>query len=79
MNFFRRIFSSTFFAYLLSISAVYAKPIEDVFSEMLAIRETDPAGFWAMVCSIGLLFSLAFGLMALTMGYYVKHWFSKKK
>lgn len=65
-------------AYVCSISAVYAKPIEDIFNEMLALRETDPGGFWAMVTSVGLLFALAFGLMALTMGYYVRHWFKRK-
>ncbi len=64
--------------YACSISAAYAKPIEDIFNEMLALRETDPAGFWAMVSSVGLLFALAFGLMALTMGYYVRHWFKRK-
>ncbi|MCC7531006.1 MAG: hypothetical protein IT342_20980 [Candidatus Melainabacteria bacterium] len=65
-------------AYACSICAAYAKPIEDVFSEMLALRETEPAGFWAMVSSVGLLFALAFGLMALTMRYYVRHWFKRK-
>lgn len=71
-------FFSALIAYICSTSAAYAKPIEDVFSEMLALRSTDPAGFWAMVCCIGLLFSLALGLMALTMGYYLKHWFKRK-
>ncbi len=65
-------------AYVCSISTAYAKPIEDVFNEMLALRETEPAGFWAMVSSVGLLFALAFGLMALTLGYYVRHWFKRK-
>lgn len=65
-------------AYTCCISAVYAKPIEDVFNEMLALRETEPAGFWAMVSCIVLLFALAFGLMIMTMGYYVRHWTKKK-
>ncbi|HIA55707.1 MAG TPA: hypothetical protein EYN91_27090 [Candidatus Melainabacteria bacterium] len=72
------LFPSLVFAYVCSISAVYAKSLEDIFSEMLALRTTDPAGFWAMVSCIGLLFALAFGLMALTMGYYVKHWTKRK-
>ena len=64
--------------YFYCASAVYAKPIEDVFNEMLALRETEPAGFWAMVSCIVLLFGLAFGLMFLTMGYYVRNWTKKK-
>jgi len=64
--------------YICSIPVVYAKALEDIFTEMLALRTTEPAGFWAMVCCIGLLFSLAFGLMALTMGYYVRHWTKRK-
>jgi hypothetical protein len=69
-----------FFAasYIYSISAAYSKSLEDIFAEMLALRTTEPAGFWAMVCCIGLLFSLAFGLMALTMGYYVRNWTKRK-
>lgn len=78
MSVLKRFVPSTAMAYVYSISAVYAKPIEDIFSEMLALRETDPAGFWSMVVSIGLLFTLAFGLMALTLGYYVRHWFKRK-
>jgi hypothetical protein len=78
MSALKRFGPATLMAYVCSISAVYAKPIEDIFAEMLALRETDPAGFWAMVSSIGLLFALAFGLMALTMGYYVRHWFKRK-
>ncbi|MCC6978962.1 MAG: hypothetical protein IT343_11620 [Candidatus Melainabacteria bacterium] len=65
-------------SYFHCISAAYAKPIEDVFNEMLALRETEPAGFWAMVACIALLFGLAFGLMLITMGYYVRHWAKKK-
>ncbi len=71
-------FPSFVVAYVCSISAVYAKPLEDIFAEMLALRETDPAGFWAMISCIGLLFTLAFGLMALTMGYYIRHWLKRK-
>ena len=58
--------------------AAHAKSIEDVFTDYLAIRETDPAGFWAMVVSISLLFFLAFGLMFLTLSYYFKPPFKKK-
>lgn len=64
--------------YICSISTAYSKSLEDIFTEMLALRTTEPAGFWAMVCCIGLLFSLAFGLMALTMGYYVRNWTKRK-
>ena len=62
----------------VSTIAVHAKSIEDVFTDYLAIRETDPAGFWAMVVSISLLFALAFGLMILTLSYYFKPPFKKK-
>jgi hypothetical protein len=78
MNALKRFVPATIVAYAYSISIAYAKPIEDIFNEMLALRVTDPAGFWAMVSSVGLLFALAFGLMALTMGYYVRHWFKRK-
>ena len=78
MSALKRVVPAIAVAYICSISTAYTKPIEDIFSEMLALRETDPAGFWAMVSSIGLLFTLAFGLMALTMGYYVRHWFKRK-
>lgn len=78
MNRLKLSFPSFVFAYVCSISAVYAKPLEDIFAEMLALRETEPAGFWAMISCIGLLFALAFGLMALTMGYYVRHWLKRK-
>lgn len=56
-----------------------AKAIEEVFSEMLALRESDPSGFTIMVVSITLIFSLAFALMFATMGYYVKHYLRKRK
>lgn len=78
MNAINRFLPALIVAYLCSISTVYAKPIEDIFNEMLSLKDTEPGGFWAMVISIGLLFALAFGLMALTMGYYVKHWFKRK-
>ncbi|MBA3995171.1 MAG: hypothetical protein C0469_16755 [Cyanobacteria bacterium DS2.3.42] len=78
MNVFNRYLPALIVAYFYSISTVYAKPLEDIFNEMFALRETEPGGFWAMVISIGLLFALAFGLMALTMGYYVRHWFKRK-
>lgn len=78
MNAFNRFLTALIVAYSCSFSPAYAKPIEDIFNEMFALRETDPGGFWAMVTSIGLLFALAFGLMALTMGYYVRHWFKRK-
>jgi hypothetical protein len=78
MNAFNRFLPTFIVAYLCSISTAYAKPIEDIFNEMFALKDTDPGGFWAMVTSIGLLFALAFGLMALTLGYYVRHWFKRK-
>ncbi len=78
MSTFTRFFTAVMTTYVCSTSAVYAKSIEDIFTEMLSIRETDPAGFWSMVTCIALLFALAFGLMALTMGYYVRHWFKRK-
>lgn len=78
MSAFKRFAPALMMAYVYSISAVYAKPIEDIFNEMMALRETEPAGFWAMICCISLLFALAFGLMALTMGYYVRNWFKRK-
>lgn len=63
---------------LFSIGPAWAKPIEDVFSEMLAIRESDPAGFTVMIVSIGLIFTLAFALMFATMAYYVRAYLKKK-
>ncbi len=78
MNRSKRLLSAIFLAYMYCTASAHAKPIEDIFNEMLALRETDAPGFWAMICCIGLLFTLALGLMALTMGYYVRHWFKRK-
>jgi len=78
MSLIRKVPVALAIAYICCSSGAYAKPIEDIFSEMLSLRESDPAGFWAMVTCIVLLFTLAFSLMVATMGYYVRNW-SKRK
>ncbi|HEY9784687.1 MAG TPA: hypothetical protein V6D17_04730 [Candidatus Obscuribacterales bacterium] len=64
---------------LLAVRPANAKRLEEVFGDMLAMRESDPQGFTLMIVSVGLIFSLATIIMAATIAYYIRHTLKKNQ